>query len=230
MYEITKRIERLERQNRRMKLVGGAGLMIAAVVLIMGQGFSERTLKANKVETRQLMIVDKKGAVRGFMGVIDGNPALVLGAAEGSVISLTASKKPTLQMVKKGEKISISLGVGRDGSPGLDLYGEGGDPQATLTVLRKGSALFLGDHTTPGSVSLVNVAGKGKGEKGLYIFGSGKSAARIALVLKKNNASGLILRDNNQRERITMGVVPTKGAAISLLDGAGNSTWVKFAR
>ena len=52
---ITEHLEKLERQNRRMKQAGVVALIIAAAVLLMGQASPNRTVEANEFVLRDGM-------------------------------------------------------------------------------------------------------------------------------------------------------------------------------
>ena len=60
--DLAERVNRLERENRHLKMVGLGVLSIAAVALLLGQaratGNQQRTLKAAAFE-----VVDQEGAV-----------------------------------------------------------------------------------------------------------------------------------------------------------------------
>ena len=63
---VVERLEKLERQNRRMKQVGAVALIIAAAVLLMGQASPNRTVEAN-----EFVLQDESGAVHGRFGLVD---------------------------------------------------------------------------------------------------------------------------------------------------------------
>ena len=56
---VMNRLERLEKQNRRIKQIGALALILIASVLLMGQASSKRTVEAN-----QFMLKDTSGRLR----------------------------------------------------------------------------------------------------------------------------------------------------------------------
>src|SRR4051794_40716058 len=63
--EIIERIDRLERENRRLKRFGKAGLLVVLAAVLCGAWKAD---EAKKVETQVLVIRDPAGNVRGTLG------------------------------------------------------------------------------------------------------------------------------------------------------------------
>ncbi|MGA8285943.1 MAG: hypothetical protein WB796_14415, partial [Candidatus Sulfotelmatobacter sp.] len=57
--ELEKRVARVEGQNRRLKRTGAAGLIVVALLVIMGQTSSKKTVEAN-----EFILRDGAGNVR----------------------------------------------------------------------------------------------------------------------------------------------------------------------
>lgn len=64
MGNMVKRLDRLERENRRLKCIGALILVGIAAVLLMGQG----TLKPRIIEAEGIVLKDTDGAIRGILG------------------------------------------------------------------------------------------------------------------------------------------------------------------
>jgi len=62
---LTGRVEKLERQNRRLKQAGAVALIIAAAVLLMGQASTSRTVEAN-----EFVLKDASGKVRAKLSIV----------------------------------------------------------------------------------------------------------------------------------------------------------------
>lgn len=60
---LSNRLERLERDNRRLKRLGTAILLLASTLLLMGQGRPNRT-----VEAERFIVRDRQGRVRVEIG------------------------------------------------------------------------------------------------------------------------------------------------------------------
>ena len=87
---VSERLERLERENRRIKSVGLAASLLAVCTLIMGQTHSPRTLEAEKFVLR-----DATGRMRADLSMLpyEIGPSLSLYDADGkSRVELTAMK------------------------------------------------------------------------------------------------------------------------------------------
>ncbi|HYB71597.1 MAG TPA: hypothetical protein VEH80_13040, partial [Candidatus Bathyarchaeia archaeon] len=75
--ELTRRLERLERENRRLKLLGLLAAVGLASLTVMGQ--TAPTQVANAVEAERFVLRDAGGHVRGTLGLRpDGAAALTL--------------------------------------------------------------------------------------------------------------------------------------------------------
>src|SRR5215813_9569772 len=68
---IIKRLEILEKQNRRFKRFGAAGIVIVASFLLMGQARTPRRVEAN-----EFVLLDSKGKVRSTWTVMPDRAAL----------------------------------------------------------------------------------------------------------------------------------------------------------
>ena len=67
------RLEKLERQNRRMKQAGAAVLVLAAAVLLMGQASPNRTVEANR-----FVLTDRSGNEQGVLMLKPSGPSFML--------------------------------------------------------------------------------------------------------------------------------------------------------
>lgn len=99
---LRKRVEKVERENRRMKLLGLAMLVVLGVVLVTGL-----TVEQPVVGAEAFTLVDKQGALRAVFGMVNTEPTLALFDSSGRV-------RAGLSVV--------------DNSPRLVLYGEDGNP------------------------------------------------------------------------------------------------------
>ena len=74
--QMEERLLKLERQNRRLKQAGAAALIVAALILLMGQASRTKPVQAsqsNTVEASQFILKDKSGKVRATLS-IDESP------------------------------------------------------------------------------------------------------------------------------------------------------------
>jgi hypothetical protein len=100
---VVARLEKVERQNRRLRGAGIAVVVLAAAGLLMGQAMP----KARIVEAEGFVLKDGAGKVRAELAVTEDRPGLALYDENG--------------------KPRAVLSVGKAG-PGLGLYDENGNP------------------------------------------------------------------------------------------------------
>lgn len=134
------RVEKLERQNRRMKLIGFGSLIVAGAVLLMGQARQPTVL--SEVRAKSFVLVDARGRDRGALRMVDGEPELDL-----------FDEKQTLEAVLFA---SSTLG------PGLTLHGPKGIEYAELSVdtLLSGPGLSMGSTNGKSVISLRMASGE----------------------------------------------------------------------
>jgi hypothetical protein len=117
---IVSRLERLERQNRRMKQAGLAVLVVASAIVLTGQTRTNRTIQAEKFE-----LIDSNGKTRAELTTLLGGAYLMLYGPQGTKqreeaqigISPTG---PYVALTDSHAKVRTSLGAG-------DLSLVGGD-------------------------------------------------------------------------------------------------------
>ncbi len=78
---VTERLERLEKQNRRLKYVGAAALVLVSAAIHMGQAAPV----PETIEARRFLVIDTKGEPRAALGVTEGGPTLALNDADGKL-------------------------------------------------------------------------------------------------------------------------------------------------
>lgn len=122
-----KRIDRLERQNFRVKLA------LVVMVMVVGymafhQAVSQGTIiKQTLMESRELKLLDNDGNARLFLRMY--------------------SRVPVLQLLDSGGKPRMSLGMRFDDTPFIDLSDRTGRTRATLELTEKDEpALSLFDE------------------------------------------------------------------------------------
>jgi hypothetical protein len=144
---IEQRLRKLERQNRRLKLSGIAGLLIVGTFVVMGQASWQGMPAA--VKARSLVLVDANGATRArlFMSTIAGGPELDLYDENGKsrVMLAETANGPALVFFDEKQSSKVILNWSPFVGPELDLFGTGGKGKATLDVAAGGPQLFLND-------------------------------------------------------------------------------------
>lgn len=140
---IEQRLEKLERQNRRMKLAGIGALVIAGAFLLTGQASGPRILP--EVRANSFVLVDAQGKPRATLGMYADQPRLALSDTNGTVRAALAvsSGGPVLMMVGTGKAVA-SLFVESDG-PELDMLGENEAQGAIFGIPARGPELRMND-------------------------------------------------------------------------------------
>jgi hypothetical protein len=81
--DVLARVDRLERENRRLKLAGAAALGLVVLAAAGGrQDGGEPSYDV--VRARRFVVVDVKGVERGLLGMSDETPRIALGPDLGS--------------------------------------------------------------------------------------------------------------------------------------------------
>jgi hypothetical protein len=192
MYTLCERVERIERQNRRFRLLGGAALAAFGALVLMGQApVKGRTLEAEtiilkdadgkvrlRMETKGhavlLRLFDRQEQVREELAVADKAAYITIGDATG---------RPRIMAGVQGE--------GNADETSLALSGKNGDPMAELTSTGDTSGLKIFDaHHRLASSFLVSP----EGNNVTISDPAGTPRARLGLIGDK---SALLLYDGN---------------------------------
>lgn len=194
---LTQRLDRLERENRRLKLLGALALLGVAALILMGQ--TAPTSVANTLEAERFVLRDGAGHVRGTFGLrADGTAALAL--------------------TDDTQQDRVVLSVTAPGLPGLDLSDRSG-PRAGLYVRADGTAqLSLLDQSDR---PRVEIKAHGDGRPSLALLDQ-NTRLRSMLALTAEGATGLTLYDLNGRRRTAIRTEPAGAPAVWLYDGDGN--------
>jgi hypothetical protein len=87
--QILTRLERVEKENRRLKRAGLAVLVLAGVVLLMGQA------RPNRTEAERFVLKDASGRMRASLGVTDNDALLTLYGPQGGTANAASAFDPT---------------------------------------------------------------------------------------------------------------------------------------
>ena len=123
MEELTKRVEKLEKENRRLKVISFLVLFMLSVVLFMG------ATKWNKeILTESLKVVDKNGSTRIEVSTdVEGTkiPAIAFYDSKGETKLMMAVAEDETPMIalcdSKGEK-TLAMSVPENGAPSIDFF------------------------------------------------------------------------------------------------------------
>ncbi len=143
---LAERVNRLERENRRLKQCGLALLSLAGVGLLMGQAAP----RANVVQAQRVVIVDEEGNERIVMAAAKDQANIFLknGRGQSSVVLSVAKDSAGLSVTDAEGKMRVNLAkdLRPGGGAGLWLYDELGNPRYVAGVDRRGPNIILLDE------------------------------------------------------------------------------------
>ena len=123
-----RRLERLERENRRIKRIGVCALFGAVVLIVMGQARPSNVAKV--IEAERFVVRGAAGSVSAVLGVNpDGNMGLEIrdkSGKAGVALGMGSSGNPALRLDGQDGKTGIALGVRSDNTPAMELYNKEG--------------------------------------------------------------------------------------------------------
>ena len=159
MRSINARLEKLEKQNHRLKRGAATLAVLLSAVFSMGQGQSHRVLEAEEI-----VLKDKAGKVRARLSMeVDDRPTLSFYNPNGSIpVSLAAGDEPFLVLNRLGTTQSVQLAANRGfcglgvyekeiraglsvqkDTPGLELFDDKGAPRASFEANNAGANISL---------------------------------------------------------------------------------------
>ena len=140
--DVAKRLERLEKQNRKLKYAGAAALVLVSAVLLMGQAAPV----PETIEARQFIVRDADGKARAVLGVTEAGGSLGLCDADGNARALLGVTEtgPTLWL-HDADGTTRALLVAAEAGAVLGLHDPNGTLRAVLTIVKEGPGLLLYD-------------------------------------------------------------------------------------
>jgi hypothetical protein len=195
---LVKRIERLERQNRLLRLTSLLGLILFSGVLFMAQSHQVEKLTAGRFE-----LVDRTGKIRAALGMTATGPALLLVDERGTT-------RVSLNTTATGSSLKLYDAVGETEGGAFEvdassrefrLHDKSGKVRAGVLVGGKGPALILADAGGKPRISLDVKEGPG-----LSIIGSTGNIGLALSVDDKNNPEVLLYDSSSKlRTELTAG-------------------------
>ncbi len=206
---IVSRLERVERENRRLKQISAVVSLLATVVLIMGQARPDRTIEAQK-----FVLTDSHGNKRADLAMVFDRPTLTLRDANGlPLVAMAGGDYSFLTLNRARSKEQVTISANKDfyglllyderiqragvavwkGIPGLTLYDEKGTERAGLDLKQSGPMLRLVDANSKAGFNMW-VAPLGAGPDFSMYDASGE--LRVNLVAPDSGPS-LKLADHN---------------------------------
>jgi hypothetical protein len=241
--ELVQRVAVLERDNRRLRRLGVAALLVLGALGVLAQARPRLPVAAaapagaREVEVERLILRDAAGRLGATLGwQADRSPALTLYGADGRTARVTltvgADDAPGLALFDAAGRPRATLALfraeaapagsgARDPSPALALYDATGRARAALTAAGDAARLDLADRTgEPRAV----LRARADGEPALELRdGEGRPRAGVALLADNTPAFNLYARDG--KARVAFATVPSGAARLALADAAGRVLW-----
>ncbi|HOA75517.1 MAG TPA: hypothetical protein PL151_10115 [Phycisphaerae bacterium] len=146
---LEQRIEKLERQNRTLKLAVASMLLAGVGALIMGQATTGGTDVANLIRAHRIEIVSA-----------DGKPAVVLG--------MTAGGTGTVTTLDAKENKIVSLGVTKNGEGTITTGNSRGRDLVRIAVTTEGEGVLITNNAD--GKKLVEIGVTTEGDPKIYTF------------------------------------------------------------
>jgi hypothetical protein len=126
---VTRRLERLEGENRRLKGLTLMLLLAFAAVGLMGQTAPHRPLRA--LEAEEFLLRDSRGQIRASLGTTQNPSATVLemyneNGKPRTRLIVAGDGASSLEVMDSSDRIRVLLGVRDNGLPRLWLGNETG--------------------------------------------------------------------------------------------------------
>jgi len=213
---LAERVERLERENRRLKRVGaalgigaalffavgagGAKVIDAERIVLSKDGTERAVLETDKEGSALLRFLDKKGNERLSLSVGDFGPSLDMRSSNGEdeVKLAIAAGAPQFHLSSPGKMVALVTHGGKDGAAELVVYDDD-------IVAGDGSAERVALRAQGGTASLS------------FFPAKDKAAQSLSLGTNKDGSMNVLLEDwqaeGKSSERIVLGGGP-KGEAV----------------
>ena len=126
---LARRIERLERQNRRLRIGGAIAALAGAAALCVGASAPRKT-----VESDLLVFKDAKGTTRMIVGMADDGPAITMLDDKGKLrANLGVTEKgPSLDLLDETETPRVQVFIDDKQVPRVNLF----DSKGTQVTFR----------------------------------------------------------------------------------------------
>jgi hypothetical protein len=159
MQAICHRVDKLERENRKLRWCALVLLLSASTLILMGQA-----KPANRIiEAQKFVLKDDKGKIRAWMGLYGTGSEIVLGndSAQPMMRLLVSTDAGNLHFYGS-HKGGMTLAVD-SGDPSLSIVGSDGSGGAAIAFSKEGPAFTLTDgngfSAVEGATQLKNQSG-----------------------------------------------------------------------
>ena len=243
---LSKRIERLERENRRLRQAGFLVLLCCVSIFVMGQAKAPKagTLNVGKaLEAGKFVLKDGRGQKRAELGLFADRPALVFyETGERALLSLGAEPEGAGLTLYEGNTRKAAAFSLTENGPLLTLCGAG-IKRLNLSVTERGPAVGLLGRNSEAKAALGLTAGDdpflhlfGPGERGgtqlvaapdrtaLRFFDAADKARAVLGIVEKESSPGLVLNDGAGTARAIL-MLTSEGPGMDFFDKNKTRIW-----
>jgi hypothetical protein len=126
---LRKRLDRLERESRRLKRATLVVIVGATAALLMGQIAPHRSVKT--LEAEEFVLRDSRGQIRASLGTAQGPSATILqihgdNGKPRTRVTVSSDGTSSLEVMDSSDHVRLLLGVKENGSPRIWLGNEAG--------------------------------------------------------------------------------------------------------
>lgn len=213
---LRERLDRLERDNRRLKRVGVVIGVLLMAALGMGQTPGKRVITAN-----EFVLIDGKGEHRMVLAVKEEQPAFALYDGHGqrrALLTLDKDGRPAFALADANGEARLSLGLRHGGEPRLSLLDATGHLQLGLGMVIGEPHFWMCDADREVRVRLLLSAGKPE----LTMYGA---EGRAHVWIKADNDGSVIDLGGAAGEQQVI-LSATGGGHLELNDEGGGHVWV----
>jgi len=139
---LTRRLSRLERENRRLKRVGVLLVVGAAAAALMGQA----PPTPSTVESQRFVVKDATGQPRAVLGATADGSIFELYDKDGErrvAMGIATDGSATLSLATKGDKGGVWISARPYGWSNLQVFDRAGTSRLATGVAADGAALLL---------------------------------------------------------------------------------------
>jgi hypothetical protein len=227
-HDIERRVERLERELRRWRLLAAVGGLALGVLALGGAArprAGRRVLAAS-----EFRLVDAAGVPRAVLQMSGSSPELALRGAAGkdrALLALGPDGSPKLALASPAGTVRVLLSVGSDGAPALELRDDEGQVRAASSLAADGSPSIV--LSGAGGRRRASLAVEAGGAAALDLDdGTGASRARFST--EQDGSPRLKLTEATGAPRASLGATPLTETGSGKNETTEASTLVLFDR
>jgi len=145
------RVERLEAQSRRIKLIAGAVVVVLSVLLVAGQTSVKQPRTSRVVEAEEFILRDKNGKKRGWWTVgADDSSIFVLLNREEKAMAFLVEEDDNSRLIVGNSRGAVAVLAAREESTSVKLSGSYQQPSSEWLMESDGHVSFaLRENTFP---------------------------------------------------------------------------------